>query len=304
MKKIVAIILAMLMLCLAFTGCQKYSDKKPMSEKRVDKFLDEKANQIEDDIKDWKSLEISVDLTSTQGEETTTQKYTSILDTRTQVMEIDMSDMDFDLEGLTKAYAKGDYVYMEADEIGKVKVSVAALGMADMLDAASQQESFLFIFDDLDSGDLADMGVEIFVTKTDDGGELYRFELTDDYFEYYFKKMPGLMEDMGMEEMSEFYDLISITDVDIDKYELTYEFDKDGTLIEMQEKVDMSYTIDATDMLLKMFEEQGMTITKEQLEEYVGTTAMSMSVKGKTVMSESSKSVDVNESEYEEFDIN
>jgi len=305
MKKIVAIILAMLMLCLAFTGCQKYSDKKPMSEKRVEKFLDEKGDQIDDDISDWKSLEVKVDLVSSQNGTEVTQKYSSILDTKTKVMEIDMTNMDTGLDGLTKAYAKGDYVFMESEETGKIKVSVESLGMADMLDAASQQKNFLFIFEDLDSGDLEDMGVEVFVTKTDDGGELYRFELTDDYYEYYFKKMPGLLDGMGLDEMSDFYDLIKITDLDIDTYELTYEFDKDGKLIEMSEKVDMSYTIDMTDMMIKMFEEMmDMTVTKDDLASYGAQTVMNMSVKGKTVMCESNKSIELDESEYEEFDIN
>ena len=199
MKKFLALLLALITLSLVLTGCEMYSDSKPMSEKRVEKFLEEKADQIADDISDWKSLEIVVDLTSTQGEEETTQKYSSILDTKSKIMQLDMSEMNLGLNGLSSAYAKGDYVYMESTETGKVKVSAESLGLSKLLDAASQQKSFLFIFEDLDSGDLEDMGVKVFVTKTKDGGKLYRFELTEEYYEYYFKNMPELMESMGLE---------------------------------------------------------------------------------------------------------
>lgn len=302
MKKTFALVLALLMLCLVFSGCETYSDTKPMSEKRVEKFLDEMSDQIEDDIEDWNSFEISIDMTTTQGEDSTTQKYSSIFDTKNKTMEIDMSEMELGIDGITKAYAKGDYVYLESEETGKIKVSVEELGMADMLDAASQQKNFLFLFEELDSEDLADMGVEIFVTKTDDGGKLYRIELTDEYYEYYFKKMPGLMEELGSEAMSEFFHLIKIKDVDIDTYELTYEFDKDGKLIKMTENVDMSYTIDMTDMMIEMFKEMlGTELTAEQLEAQGIETVMAQSVKGKSVMKETKKTVEFDESEYSEM---
>ena len=57
MKKIIVLVLALAIACLSFAGCNQYSDSKPMSNKRVDKFIEAKGDRIEDDIEDWDSFE-------------------------------------------------------------------------------------------------------------------------------------------------------------------------------------------------------------------------------------------------------
>jgi hypothetical protein len=280
---------------MSFTGClEQYSDSKPMSEKRVDKFLEEKKDQIEDDIDDWASIEMTVDMQQTINGESTSQKYTTILDTKSQTYSIDMSQLGEEFADFGIAYLKGDYCYFDMPEQGKIKVDMSSyMDLSAFIDFTSQIDNYLFVFEELDAEELAELEVELFVTKTDDDGELYRFEFSKEYYEYLLEEGPAndLVAMLG-EEYADIAKNIKYENIDFEEYVITFEFDEDGALIEMTEIVDAAYEIDMTEIYTSM------GITLEDLAAMGVPTTMSMAIKSEGSFRLIDDKIEIDDSEY------
>ena len=297
MKKIIVLVLALAMVCISFTGCfEQYSDTKPMSEKRVDKFIAAKGERIEDDIKDWDSLEMSIDMEQTVEGEKMDMVYSMIFDTKSKTYSLDMSQLGEEYADFGTAYLKGDYCYFNMKDEGKVKVDISSeMDLSSFIDYTSQLENYLFVFEEFDAKELGELEVEIFVTKTDDDGELYRFEFSKEYYEYLLEEGPanGVLASLG-EEFSEYSTKIKYSDIDLEECSVSFEFDKEGALIEISENIDVSLKIDMTEL----YESMGMT--SDMLETMGVSAVMEMAMKGETVIRKTDKTITVNDEEYTE----
>ena len=296
MKKIIVLVLALAIACLSFAGCNQYSDSKPMSNKRVDKFIEAKGDRIEDDIEDWDSLEMSIDMKQTLNGTETDMIYSMIFDTKSKTYSLDMSQLGEEYADFGTAYLKGDYCYFDMKDDGKVKVDISSeMDLSAFIDYTSQIENYLFVFEEMDGEELNELEVEVFVTKTDDDGELYRFEFSEAYYEYLLKEGPanGALAALG-EEFAEYADKIKYKNIDLGEYVVSFEFDEDGALVEISEEIDVSVTIDMT----KLYESLGMT--EDMLESMGVPSTMEMSMKGESFIRMSDEEININEDEYSE----
>ncbi len=298
MKKIIVLVLALAITCISFVGCNRYSDSKPMSEKRVDKFIEAKGDRIEDDIKDWDSLEMSIDIKQTIAGQETDMVYSMIFDTKSKTYSLDMSQLSEEYAEFGTAYLKGDYCYFDMKDTGKIKVDLSSeMDLSSFIDYTSQIENYLFVFEEMDGEELKELEVEVFVTKTDDDGELYRFEFSEAYYEYLLKEGPanGALDSLG-EEFAAYADMIKYKNIDLEEYIISFEFDEDGALIEISEEIDVAFSVDMS----KLYESMG--IAGEMLESMYGSATMEMATKGKSVIRMSDEEIDIDEDEYTEVD--
>ena len=295
MKKIIVLVLALAMMCMTFTGClEQYSDSKPMSEKRVDKFIEAKGERIEDDIEDWDSVEMSIDMEQSINGESVAQKYTTILDTKSKTYAIDMSQLGEEFADFGTAYLKDDYCYLNMPDQGKVKVDMSSyMDLSAFIDFTSQIENYLFVFEELDGEKLNELEVELFVTKTDDDGELYRFEFSKEYYEYLLEEGPGnaALDALGG-EYADIASKLKYKNIDLDEYVLSFEFDEDGALISITESLDVAVEID----LSAIYEDMG--VSKDDLAAMGASTTMEMAIKSEGTFRMTDEEINVDDSEY------